>query len=419
MSVGNELLFGQTVDTNAAWLGRTLSSLGVPVVRRYTVGDRMEAISGALHAAMEGNALVVLTGGLGPTTDDVTREAVAETLGRELHFDAERLERLAERFRSRGYGELPETNRRQAHIPEGARVLENRHGTAPGLALEEGHCLVVLLPGVPREMRGIFTEEAVPLLRERLGEALVPVTHRLLHTTGVPESRLAELIEAAFPEPAARLGDRVTIAFLPDLKGVDLRLSIVDADGDAARAELDRVEALLAPIIEPWRFRSASGDAAEAVLDALRSASATLAVAESCTAGMVASRLTDHAGSSDVFVGGVVAYANEVKAGLLGVPEEELSAHGAVSEVVARRMAEGVLEAASADFGLAITGVAGPGGGSEEKPVGTVWLAVAGPHGTRSEHARFVGDRAAVRERAAQAGLALVLRVLEARDDRA
>jgi len=409
ISVGNELLFGSTVDTNSAWLGRELGALGLPVSRRYTVGDDADEIRVAVTEGMRCSELVLVTGGLGPTHDDITRGTVAELLGLPLKVDPGRLLQLEERFRRRGFDVLPEPNLSQAEIPEGARVLENPVGTAPGLAMESDGVLLVLLPGVPREMRAIFDGDLIALLRERFFSRLAPVVHRVLHTTGVPESRLAEVIQAAFPHPATYLGDGVSLAVLPDLRGVDLRLTVARASADEAESALNRAVSVLAPLVAPWRFEAESGDLAEAVLVALRRARNTLAVAESCTAGIVSTRLTEHAGSSDVFAGGVVAYSNEVKQALLGVTTDALESHGAVSEAVAQQMALGVRNAVGADVGVAITGIAGPGGGSQEKPIGTVWFAVSTPSGLRTECTLFTGDREAVRERAAQAALALVL----------
>ena len=409
ISVGNELLFGSTVDTNSAWLGRELAALGLPVSRRYTVRDDADEIRAAVAAGMSCSELVLVTGGLGPTHDDITRGTVSQMLGLPLKVDPGRLLQLQERFRQRGYDVLPEANRSQAEIPEGACVLDNPLGTAPGLAMESDGVLLVLLPGVPREMRAIFGGDLGALLRDRFSGRLAPVVHRMLHTTGVPESKLAEVIRAAFPDPAAYLGDGMSMAFLPDLRGVDLRLSVAHASAGEAESALNRAESALAPLVAPWRFDSESGDLAEAVLVALRRGRNTLAVAESCTAGIVSTRLTEHAGSSDVFVGGVVAYSNGVKQALLGVTTVALESGGAVSEVVAQQMALGVREAVGADVGVAITGIAGPGGGSQEKPIGTVWLAVSTDGGVRTECVLFTGDREAVRERAAQAALSLVL----------
>jgi nicotinamide-nucleotide amidase len=411
VTVGDELLLGRTVDTNAAWLGRELAGLGIPVVRRHTVGDEASEIHHAVSDALAVADLVLVTGGLGPTPDYLTRDAVASLLGRPLREDAEVLEHLRARFRDRGVPELPEPNRRVAQVPEGARKLTNPHGTAPGLAMEADDALVVLLPGVPREMRGIFGADLVSVLRAHFGARLRPVHTRTIRTTGIPESLLGQRIEERLGQGTGPVG----LAFLPDEKGVDLRLTAFDMDRAEAERRFGQIEEALADILAPWRFEAPEGDLVEAVTAALRNGGRTLAVAESCTGGLVAKRMTDLAGASDVFLGGVVAYANEVKTGQLGVDPSVLAAHGAVSEVVARGMAEGVARRFGADAGVGITGIAGPGGGTEEKPVGTVWFAAALGDRVVARRERFPGDRRSIRERAAQAALFLLLRLLEGR----
>ena len=416
VSVGNELLFGETVDTNSAWMGRALASRGITIVRRYTVADVAEEIRYAVREAAGIADLVLVSGGLGPTSDDITRQTVAELIGAPLEVDQVLLQSLRELFEARGYGELPAPNVSQAEVPRGARVLHNPRGTAPGLAIRVSETWVVLLPGVPRELRAIFRGELSDFLEVEFRDRALPVSHRTVHTTGVPESRLAELIEGAFARAPAisELAPDVSVAYLPDLRGVDLRLTAHGIPAEAAQAQLDHVLARLEPVVDPWRFRATSGDIVESVSEALRGRSMRLATAESCTAGLMAKRITDLPGASDVYVGGVVAYDDAVKEALLQVPEELLSTHGAVSGPVAIQMARGVARRLGAAVGVAVTGIAGPGGGTDEKPVGTVWLAVSRPGSTTSEHARFVGDRHAVRERAAQAAFALLLRSLQA-----
>lgn len=411
VTVGDEILLGCTVDTNAAWLGRELASLGIPVVRRHTVGDDGAEIRHAVTDALAVADLVVVTGGLGPTPDDLTRDAVASLLGRPLEEDAEVLERIRARFRERGVDKLPGPNRRVAQVPRGAHKLTNPLGTAPGLAMESEGRLIVLLPGVPRELKGVFTTDLREVLRAHFADRLRPVHTRSIRTTGIPESLLSQKIgERMGPESGP-----VRMAFLPDGTGVDLRLTAVGMDADDAERRFDEIEHELAEVLDPWRFEAAEGDLVEAVTAALRAGGKTLAVAESCTGGLVAKRMTDLAGASDVFRGGVVAYANEVKVEELGVDPSDLAENGAVSEGVARRMAEGVARRFGADAGIGITGIAGPGGGTEEKPVGTVWYAAASEGTVVARRERFPGDRRSVRERAAQAALFLLLRLLEGR----
>lgn len=403
VTVGDELLLGRTLDTNAAWLGQELAALGVVVRVHHTVGDDAHDIKESVRDALRGTDLVVVTGGLGPTRDDLTLPAVAELLGRRLVQDAALLARLERRFREGGFDRLPEPNRSQALVPEGARILPNTRGTAPGLALEQGDALVVLLPGVPQEMRGIFQDVLRDLLEVRFGARLAPVLHRTLHTTGIPESRLAELVEEVLP---ADLGP-VSIAFLPDPLGVDLRLTARGAAADASR-RVGEIERLLRPVLAEWTFEAPSGDLAESLIERLRGRGATLAVAESCTGGLLGHRVTSVPGASEVFLGGVIAYADEVKIEMLGVRREDILADGAVSRTVACAMASGVRERFGADAGAAITGVAGPAGGSPAKPVGTVWCAVSLSGETRALVKRFPGDRVGVQQRAAQEALRLL-----------
>jgi nicotinamide-nucleotide amidase len=272
--------------------------------------------------------------------------------------------------------------------------------------MEVGDCLVVLLPGVPRELRGIFVGDLAELLEQRLGGRRVPMHHRLIHTTGVPESRLSELVEQALPDDMGPVG----LAFLPDLRGVDLRLTARGVSEADAHRWFALVEEALEPVLGRWRFEAPSGDVAEALSVELRRHGLTVATAESCTGGLIAKRITDLSGSSDVFVGSVVAYHNAVKVSELGVSPEDIEEHGAVSEPVVRQMAAGVKDRFNAGTGIGVTGVAGPGGGSAEKPVGTVWIAVAIDDAVETRLVSLPGDRSAVRERATQAALAMLYR---------
>lgn len=410
--MGDELLAGFTVDTNGAWMGRRAARLGLPVRARFVVGDSARDIRGALARALEVADVVLVTGGLGPTGDDITREVVAEALGRALRLDEALLEELRARWATWRRTPLPAGNERMALVPEGALVLPNRVGTAPGLVLDVEGRVVVLLPGVPAELRGLFDEGLAPLLRERLGDRLLPLVHRVFHTTGIAESALAERIDAGLP---GHIGP-VSIAFLPRLTGVDVRLSArATPDDPRATRGLDRVEALVEPVLRPYRYPAGSGDIVECIAAEMTASECTLAVAESCTGGLVARRITELAGSSEYFLGGMVTYADEAKRDHLGISGELLARNGAVSEEVARAMAEGVARAFGADAGLAVTGVAGPGGGSAEKPVGTVWYAVHLDGRTQARRSIFPGARRAVRERSAQAVLALLYRMLRGR----
>ena len=408
VAVGEELLSGQTTDTNGPWLGKKLAALGAPVVRRWVVGDDADAIQAALSEALDVADLIVVTGGLGPTRDDLTRPAVADFLDLDLHTDPRIVDDLRRRFQAYGVGDLPASNLSQAEVPRGAQVLENARGTAPGLLMEhEGRC-VALLPGVPREMRVIFDEVLADVICDRFEDRLVPLVHRSLYTTGIAESVLGERVE----EVRAGLPQEVDLAFLPSLRGVSIRISTRARAGLAAKL-LDEAQAVLDPVVARYRIGMEKSDLVEAVADVLTSGSHTLAVAESCTGGLMAKRITDLPGSSTYFRGGVIAYADHVKLELLGVEEAVLVESGAVSEAVVAGMARGVADLLKADVGVGITGVAGPGGGTPDKPVGTVWIAVAVQGSVRTSHRVFPGDREAVRERASQAALLLLYGALE------
>jgi nicotinamide-nucleotide amidase len=406
ITVGDEILLGDTVDTNAARIGRALGELGAPVLRHETVGDHAAAIRAALGRALDDADLVLVTGGLGPTPDDVTRESAAELLEAPLALDAAIAAALRARFQAYGYQDFPERNLRQAMVPTGARVLPNAWGTAPGLAMQRAGRWVVLLPGVPRELEGLLAGPVADFVREAFSGRLRPPHHRFVRTTGIPESRLAEKVEAALPAERGPVG----LAYLPSLYGVTLRFTVPGEVGVAEAARwLDRMEGALG---ELERYRFDGPDLVAAVAAALQGAGRTVAVAESCTGGLLAKRLTDRAGSSRWFMGGVVAYSNAAKTRHLGVSAELIDRVGAVSDEVARAMASGAAGAFGADAGVGITGIAGPGGGMPEKPVGTVCYAVALGDDVTSERRVFAGDREAVRERSAQAALHLLLRAL-------
>lgn len=413
VTIGDELLLGFTIDTNAAHLARELGAIGVEVVRRATVGDDAAAIADATREALDRTGAVITTGGLGPTADDVTKGSVASVFGRGMHVDESHVAWMRERWRRRFGRDMPDANIRQAMIPDGARALRNNHGSAPGIWLEdERGRWVAMLPGVPREMRGMCGDTIVPLLRDRAvaaGGQPAVIASRTLRTTGIPESLLADRVAAV----AATFRD-VSTAYLPGVDGVDLRITIRGVAAGEASARLAAAEASLRDVLRDDVYGSEADDLAAIVLERLRAHRLTLAVAESCTGGLLGARVTAVPGSSDVFLGGVIAYANEVKSLLLGVEAEMLAHSGAVSEPVARRMATEARLKTGAGIGVGITGVAGPGGGSPEKPVGTVWLAVAFGGDVEAVHLTLWGDRHEIRYRAAQSALEIIRRRLAA-----
>ena len=407
IAIGDELLLGFTIDTNHAHLARELAAKGIEVVRRTTVGDRAEEIADAVRGALERTGGVITTGGLGPTADDRTKDSIAAVFGRAMRLDEGILAALEERWRARGWpGALPEANRRQAMVPDGARILVNRHGSAPGIWLEdELGRWVAMLPGVPREMRGMLADELGPMLEPRAtGDGVI--RSRTLRTTGIAESALADLLgDAAGGFPG------VSLAYLPGHAGTDLRLT-TRAESSVADERLEACACVILERAQRWVYGEGEADFADVVLTLARSRGLRLAVAESCTGGLLGGRLTAIAGSSDVFVGGVIAYDNLVKRTQLGVTEADLRDHGAVSEPVVRRMAAGARERFDTAIGIAITGVAGPGGGTAGKPVGTVWVAVDVEGRITARRLNLIGDREEIRQRAAQAALDLTSRAL-------
>ena len=409
VTIGDELLLGFTIDTNAAHLARELAGIGIHIVRRATVGDDAGAIVRAVGEALDRTGAVITTGGLGPTSDDLTKASIAQLFGRDMELDQEHLAWMEERWHKRFKRPLPATNRNQAMIPVGATKLENRHGSAPGIWLEdERGRWVAMLPGVPREMRGMLGDTLLPRLQHRVRVDTV-VRSLTLRTTGVAESMLADQIEAMVGGP---LG--ATLAYLPSISGVDLRLTVRDIPAEEALRRLtvdaDRLRACVGRSI----YGENDADLAAVVLELCRARGLTIGVAESCSGGLLGARLTAIPGSSDVVRGGVIAYHNDVKSGLLGVDREVLREHGAVSEPVVRAMAIGARQAAGSDIGLAITGIAGPSGGTAEKPVGLVWIAVDIQGDVRTRELRLWGDRDEIRNRSAQWTLEMLRQALSA-----
>jgi nicotinamide-nucleotide amidase len=412
VSIGAELLLGYTIDTNAAHFAREAAAHGIRVVRRATVDDGAEEIAGAVREALERTGAVITSGGLGPTADDLTKPSIAALFGRAMVFDEKIWESLRARWKARGWpGEIPEANRTQAMVPEGATILENRHGSAAGIWLEDSQGRwVAMLPGVPREFKGMTADVLLPRIAARLaasGEKPSVVKSLTLRTTGIAESALADALG-----PLAKDPHGVRLAYLPGWEGVDLRLMVSGVPAAEAAARLSRAEAALREVAGKWIYGIDDAELSELILTALRARGMRIAVAESCTGGMLGMRLTAIPGSSDVVQGGTIAYDNAVKVRELGVREETLNAHGAVSEETAREMAAGVRTRFGVDVGVSITGVAGPGGGTPEKPVGTFCVAVDLRGAVHSLRTVGVGDRHEIRHRATQAALNLVRRSL-------
>jgi nicotinamide-nucleotide amidase len=397
VTIGTELLLGFTVDTNGAEIARALASIGVRVVRRTSVPDEAEAIRSGVAEALGRTGAVLTTGGLGPTRDDISKKVVAELFGMPIVFDDGLWSALLERYTRLGRTPAA-SNRSQAEVPAGGTVLPNRWGSAPGLWLESERGLAIMLPGVPLEMRNLLAHEVVPRLAARGGGTVV--RSRVVRVTGIPESSLAE-----------RLGEierdisPLSLAYLPGNDGVDLRLTAWGMDAAAADAALAAAATRLRAGAGEFVYGEGDQDLAALVLGRLRGAGFRLAVAESCTGGLLGGRLTEVPGSSDVFLGGVISYHDDVKRELLEVSAELIAAHGAVSEPVVRAMAEGAARRLGADVAVAVTGIAGPGGGSEEKPVGTVWFATWLRGAIEARRIVFPGTREEIRARAVQSAL--------------
>ncbi len=410
LTIGDELLLGFTVDTNGAWLARELAAHGIMVTRRTSVSDDAAEIAAAVEAALARTGAVITTGGLGPTSDDLTKPAIAKLFGRAMHEDARVVESLHQRWTSLGRrGEIPRSNLQQALIPDGAEILANGHGTAPGIWLEDDRGRwAAMLPGVPREMRGMFADALLPRILRHVTNTQTVVRSHTVRTTGIAESALSDRIRAL---PAFDL-EGLSLAYLPGWEGVDLRLTARRLDAAEADARLARVAASLRAAAGKHVYGEGSEDLAGAVLADLRTAGKRIAVAESCTGGLLGARLTAIPGASDVMLGGIIAYHNDVKQHALGVRAETLQAHGAVSEEAAREMAAGVRRALGAEVGVAITGIAGPDGGTPEKPVGTVCIAADDAGIVESFRAIMIGDRQEIRQRSAQSALSLVRRLL-------
>jgi nicotinamide-nucleotide amidase len=400
VTIGTELLLGMTVDTNGAEIARSLAEKGVRVARRTSVADRADDIREAVAGALARTGAVLTTGGLGPTRDDITKKVIADLYAAPLEFDEAVWGNLLERF-ARLQRTPPQSNRSQAEVPKGAIVLRNRWGTAPGIWLDGSPGLTIMLPGVPMEMRKLMQHEVVPRLAARSSGSVI--RSLMVRTTGIPESALAERLGHIEREIAP-----VSLAYLPGLEGVDLRLSAWEVSAGEADRMLRTAAELVRGRAAEHVYGEGERDLAELVLEAARSQGERLAVAESCTGGLVGARLTEIPGSSDVFVGGVIAYDNAVKREALNVPAELLEQHGAVSEPVAGAMVVGVAHRFQVSAAVSVTGIAGPGGGSDAKPVGTVWIATWLRGSTEARRFLFPGTRHEIRARAAQAALHLI-----------
>ncbi|HWS55151.1 MAG TPA: competence/damage-inducible protein A [Pyrinomonadaceae bacterium] len=404
IAVGSELLTPFRTDTNSLWLTEQLNSVGIEVKLKTIVGDDDARLEETIRDALKRSTCAVLTGGLGPTEDDITRKIAARALGRRLLLDERVLEGLRAKFAHWGR-KMPEINSRQAMVIEGAQVLDNPNGSAPGMYLEADGRVVVLLPGPPREMKPMFESQALPKLAAKAGG--VRVARRVLRVAGLGESAVDERIAPVYTQYK---NPQTTILF--NRSEIEIHLTAQAQSEAEAELLLDGLAGQLEERLGESVFAFRGETMEEVVGLRLAVGGFTVATAESCTGGLVAHRLTEVPGSSSYFMEGVVAYSNEAKTRLLGVPAELIEARGAVSGEVAEAMAEGVKARADTDFGLAVTGIAGPGGGSGEKPVGLVYVALSDDAHTEHRRLMLPGDRHLIRWRASQAALDLLRRRL-------
>ncbi len=404
IATGTELLAGGVLDTNSLFLSEELLPLGIETAFKNVVGDSEKDMEEALQHAMARADVVIVTGGIGPTEDDITRKVVAKIVKKRLVLNEDALKAIHARLAGRAR-DIVVANDRQALIPTGARLLQNPAGIAPGFYIDEGDAFVAVLPGVPREMRAMFASGLLPVLEERFGGKHF-IRRRLLHTCGISESGVNQAIQDILRrnEPVVGLTAKET--------GVDIRIISHQTSAEQAQALVDRTDAAIRDKLGDAVY-SADGQAMEEVVGALlKQRRLKIAVAESCTGGMIGALITNIAGSSEYFERGAVTYSNAAKTEMLGVPAELISRYGAVSSQVAAAMAQGIREAAKTDLGLSATGIAGPGGGSEQKPVGLVFTALASSEGVKTAEHRFLGDREQIRSRAAQMALDMVRRYL-------
>ena len=404
IAVGSELLTPDRIDTNSLFLTAALNRLGIEVTRKSVVGDDPSQLRDAFGGALERSDVIVSSGGLGPTEDDLTRETVAELLDRRLIRDEKILEGIRERFR-RYKRPMPETNSRQAMVPEGAEILPNPRGTAPGLWLEPRGRIVILLPGPPGELEPMFEREVIPRLAKR--SPGLRLYTRELRIAGLPESDVEERvsgIDRQYPD--------VRITILAVSTEIQLHPRLWSDDEREANRVLAEMSERFALALGENLFSTRGQTLEEVVAESLQRQTATIAVAESCTGGMLAARLTNVPGSSTYFLGGIVCYSNEMKASMVDVPQETIEKYGAVSSEVALALADGVRRRTDATIGVGITGIAGPAGGTAEKPVGLVHVAISDRAGSRDKPFQFAGDRQRIRLNATQAALDSVRRYL-------
>lgn len=384
--IGTELLLGQIVDTNSTFLAERLAAIGVDLYHKTVVGDNIKRIEDVLRQALARADIVITSGGLGPTEDDCTKEAISNITSSPLEFDEESLERIREIFSSRSV-EMPKNNEVQAMFPKGSKIFPNTRGTAPGFALEFNGKTIISLPGPPRELKPMVDEEAIPYICSKLKSPAI-IKSKVLKIVGISESKLSEILRDIFMSSS-----NPTLAYLAGEKGITLRITAKGKDGEETDVLISKMEVQIRERIDKLIF-GINDDTLESVIGRmLREKGLTLAVAESCTGGLISDRITDVPGSSEYFMLGAVTYSNNAKSEVLKVPEEMIKRFGAVSKEIAQAMAEGIRRISGTDIGIGVTGIAGPSGGTQEKPVGLVHIALSAGDKIYHREYRFGGER--------------------------
>lgn len=386
ITIGDEILIGQIIDSNSAWMAQQLNLIGASIEQITSISDTNDAIQNAMQQASQSADIVLMTGGLGPTKDDITKKSMAAYFGAEMVFHEPTWERIEKLFQRWGRSTTP-AHREQCFMPENATILKNKMGTAPGMWFEFDHTVFVSMPGVPYEMKYLMEFEVLPKLKEVFQSK--PIAHRTILTVGEGESRIAARIESV----ENSLPDHIKLAFLPNLGNVRLRLSGIGEEEGLLNQELDKYQAEIEKLIPELIYGYDTETLESAIGKLLLKDQLTIATAESCTGGFVAHKLTSVSGSSAYYMGSVVAYDNQVKIKQLGVAESTLKAHGAVSEATVIEMVKGAVKLLGTDIAVATSGIAGPGGGTEEKPVGTIWIAVGNKDRVQTKLVKAGKDR--------------------------
>ncbi len=407
VTIGTEILIGQVIDTNSAWIGGKLNDLGIEVVETVSIPDDAEVISQTLDRVSQHSSLIIMTGGLGPTKDDITKKTIAEYTGAEMYFEEPLYQKIANYFNLRNIP-LKDAHREQCYFPIGVKLLENNLGTAPGMlfSINNNKTTLISMPGVPYEMKYIFENGVIPALKQRLGKQYI--YHKTIHTAGTGETVLAELID----DIEEGLADNLSLAYLPSIAQVRLRITGKGNDEKAIKHQVEETATIVENRIKKYIFGYNGATLQEVIQNLMIEKGKTLGLAESCTGGYLSHLITSIPGSSKYFIGSVISYSNEVKKGLLSVAQSTLASDGAVSEETVRQMAIGAKSTLGTDYAVSISGVAGPGGGSDEKPIGTVYICVTDGINTKVRKFRFLKDRVLNIKYASVSALNLLLKLL-------